>query len=188
MEFLKIVLLAIVASVVYGILHDQVTARVCVEYFTVGHPDIFHTEDPTLLGLGWGVVATWWVGLLLGLPLAAAARLGSLPEVPARDLVKPVALLMVIAGLLALVAGIVGFLLARQGQVWLVGWLANRVPREKHPAFLADLWTHLASYGFGFLGGLLLVVRTLYVRWKKQAADRRQRPGVPANNLSVDKS
>ena len=40
-ESLKIVVLCIVAAIVYGILHDQVTARVCVEYFTIGHPPIF---------------------------------------------------------------------------------------------------------------------------------------------------
>lgn len=27
-------------------------------------------------------------------------------------------------------------------------------PPSKHPAFLADLWAHLAAYGVGFLGGI----------------------------------
>ena len=53
-ETVKIVLLCIAAAVVYGILHDQVTARVCVEYFTIGHPPVFNTDSPTLLALGWG--------------------------------------------------------------------------------------------------------------------------------------
>jgi len=70
MEMVKIVLLCIVSAVVYGILHDQVTARACVEYFTIGHPPVFKTDSPTLLALGWGVIATWWVGLLLGIPAA----------------------------------------------------------------------------------------------------------------------
>jgi hypothetical protein len=52
LESLKIILLCIEAAIVYGILHDQVTARVCVEYFTIGHPPIFHTDDPTLLAFG----------------------------------------------------------------------------------------------------------------------------------------
>jgi hypothetical protein len=54
MQFLAIVLISIVAAISYGILHDQITARVCVEYFTMGHAPIFGTDDPTLLGLGWG--------------------------------------------------------------------------------------------------------------------------------------
>ena len=46
-----IVLMCVFAAVVYGVIHDQITARVCVEYFTVGHPPIFPTDDPTLLGV-----------------------------------------------------------------------------------------------------------------------------------------
>ena len=58
-EFAKIVVLGVVAAVCYGVLHDQVTARVCVEYFTIGHPPLFNTDSPTLLAFGWGVVGTW---------------------------------------------------------------------------------------------------------------------------------
>jgi len=36
MEYIKIVLLAIAAAISYGILHDQITVRVCIEYFTIG--------------------------------------------------------------------------------------------------------------------------------------------------------
>jgi hypothetical protein len=176
-EFFKIVLLGIAAAVVYGVLHDQVTARVCVEYFTIGHPPIFHTDDPTLLGLGWGVIATWWVGLILGVMVAAAARLGSLPKLPARALVKPIALMMVVVGVLALLAGVAGYLLARQGALW----LADSIPPAKHVPFLADLWAHTASYGFGFLGGVVLVVRTLFVRWKLYLSELRTRQADPAN-------
>src|SRR2546428_5874010 len=94
MESLKSILLRILAAVVYGILHDQVTARVCVEYFTIGHAPIFGTDDPTLLGLGWGVLATWWMGLLLGVPLAVAARAGSRPKRSVGSLLRPIAWLL----------------------------------------------------------------------------------------------
>ncbi len=55
------------ASVLYGLLHDQVTARVCVEYFTIGHPRVMASKSPTPLALYWGVVAPWWVGLPAGI-------------------------------------------------------------------------------------------------------------------------
>jgi len=63
MEALKIAVTCIVAAVLYGIVHDQFTARICIEYFTIFHPPVFHTQSPTLLGIGWGILATWWVGV-----------------------------------------------------------------------------------------------------------------------------
>ena len=58
MQVLAILALSILAAIVYGVLLDPVTARVCLEYFTIRHPPIFGTDSPTLLALGWGVVAT----------------------------------------------------------------------------------------------------------------------------------
>jgi hypothetical protein len=40
MESVKIIALCVGAAIAYGVLQDQVTARVCVEYFTIGHPPI----------------------------------------------------------------------------------------------------------------------------------------------------
>src|SRR6516225_8216507 len=108
MKWLRIILLSVAGAVFYGILHDQLTTRVCVEYFTIGHPPVFGTtEDPTALAFGWGVLATWWVGLLLGVPLATFARLGSRPKLSARDVLKPILVLMAFIGVVALTMGIV---------------------------------------------------------------------------------
>src|SRR5262249_9145692 len=140
--------------------HDQITARICVEYFTIGHPPVFGTDSPTLLGLGWGVLATWWIGLILGVPLAVAARAGHRPKRDARSLVRPLVRLMAVMVACALLAGMVGAILARRGLVFLVEPLASRIPTEKHVAFLADLWAHNASYLIGFAGGVVLIVQT----------------------------
>jgi hypothetical protein len=91
-RFAAIIVLCIVAAVIYGVVHDQITARICVEYFTIGHPPVFGTDDPTLLGLGWGVIATWWVGLILGVLLALSSRVGSWPQLSAKQLVRPLAI------------------------------------------------------------------------------------------------
>jgi hypothetical protein len=101
MKFLAIVALSILACVTYGILHDQITARICVEYFTIGHAPLLNTDDPTILGLGWGVIATWWVGVLLGIPLAAAARLGHWPKREPATLVRPLTRLMMVSAVVA---------------------------------------------------------------------------------------
>jgi hypothetical protein len=168
METIKIILLGVGAAIVYGILHDQITARVCVEYFTIGHPPVFHTDSPTLLGLGWGVIATWWVGLPLGVLLAAAARVGSLPKTDARDLLKPVGVMMACCGVLALTAGVVGYVLANNGAVTLDGRLAARIPPARHALFLADLFAHTASYGGGFVGGLILCLWVVMRRYRRR--------------------
>lgn len=167
MESLKIVLLSIAAAVTYGVLHDQVTARVCVEYFTIGHPPIFNTNSPTLLALGWGVIATWWMGLLLGIPCAAAARVGSLPKTDAAQLIRPIGILLVVMGCISLAAGLAGHEAASAGVVSLVEPLESSVPAEKHIAFITDLWAHLAAYATGFFGGLALCVWVLVGRFRR---------------------
>jgi hypothetical protein len=156
MESVKILGLSVAAAVTYGIVQDQITARVCVEYFTIGHPPVFRTQDPTALALGWGVLATWWVGVLLGVPLVAVARWGSRPKLTARDLVRPLAVLMACVGLVALLAGVVGYGATRAGWVWLPGPLARRMPPAGHAGFLADACAHSAAYAAGFLGGTIV--------------------------------
>jgi len=179
MTSLKIIGLCVAAAMVYGILHDQVTARVCVEYFTIGHPAIFRTESPTLLAIGWGVVATWWVGLFLGVGLALAARAGGRARLEIPDLLRPIAVLLASMGAISLVAGLAGYFASRAGWVWLVDPLASRVPVEKHSRFLADLWAHNAAYAAGFLGGLLVCFLVLRQRYRTSSPQSRRADANP---------
>jgi hypothetical protein len=167
MQWLAIIGLCVLACITYGIVHDQVTARICVEYFTIGHPQIVPTADPTILGIVWGIVATWWVGVLLGMPLAAASRLGSRPVRSAWSLVRPVANLLGCCAVLALLAGTTGHLLAANGAVWLTGSWSTAVPADRHVLFLTNLWAHNASYAGGFVGGIVLIVRVWRSRGQK---------------------
>lgn len=157
---------AIAAAITYGVLHDQVTARVCVEYFTIGHPPLFDTTNPTLLGLGWGVVATWWVGLILGVSLALVSRLGSWPKTPPSVLWKPIGVLLGCMAVCALIAGCIGYALATSGGVFLVGPLETQIPAAKHHVFIADAWAHVASYLSGFVGGVAVLGVVARSRWK----------------------
>src|SRR5689334_4225932 len=110
MAGLKIVGLTVLAAIVYGVVHDQVTARICVEDFTIGHPPIFGPiTSPTLLGLGWGIVATWWAGAFVGLPLALVSRLGKWPKLRASDLIRPLGILFATMACLAVIAGAAGW-------------------------------------------------------------------------------
>ncbi len=164
-EFIKILLLCVGAAVVYGVIHDQITVRICIEYFTVAHPPVFNTDSPTLLGLGWGVLATWWVGAFLGVLLAIAALAGKWPVLPASQLKRPVGWLLVSMAAGAVTGGLAGCLLTKQGLIGIAGW-ESAIPEPKHNAFAADMWAHTASYLVGFVGGLGVVVRTLRHRWR----------------------
>jgi hypothetical protein len=158
MEWLAIVVLAILACISYGVIHDQITVRICLEYFTIGHPRVIPTEDPTVLAFVWGIIATWWVGAMLGVPLATIARLGARPKRSVVSLLRPIAILIGCNAVFAALAGLVGYMAASNGWVRLVGHLAVEVPREKHVPFLVDLWAHNASYLGALVGGIVLMV------------------------------
>ena len=158
MRAVEIILLCTLAAIAYGIVHDEITAHRCVEYFTVGHPPVFgDTTDPTLLGLGWGVIATWWVGAGLGVLVAISARTGARPRWTARRLVRPLGALLIGVGCAALIAGVCGHVAATRGWVRLDADLEYWIRRpETRIAFLTNLWTHLASYLGGAVGGICL--------------------------------
>jgi hypothetical protein len=172
-EFAKIVLLGVVASVTYGILHDQATARLCVEYYTVFHVKIVDSTSPTVLALVWGMVATWWVGFLLGVPVGLFARVGRRPKLTARDLVVPVLVLMGAMAVASVVAGVTGYLRAEAGTLAVPAPFAPRIPAEKHSLFLADLWAHRAAYATGFFGSIALWGWCSYRRIRMEIAARR---------------
>ena len=152
-DFLKIVLLCVAGAVVYGIVHDQLTARVCLEYFTVFHPQIFPTRSPTLLAFGWGILATWWVGAFLGILLATASRIGQQPKLTVRDVLPHIARLLFCMGVCAFLGGLIGFFLARRGLIAPPPFVAQ-TPGLVASHFMADWWAHGASYAIGLFGGL----------------------------------
>ena len=169
-ESFKIVGLGVVSAVAYGICHDNVTARFCVEYFTVAHPRIFGaTESPTVLAFGWGVVATWWVGLAFGLLLAVMSRLGPRPKLTAGDLMRPLSLLLVVMAVGSLVAGLLGYFATEQGILRLASPFNEKIPAERASRFMADAAAHLSAYGTAFLGGIMLAA------WAKLQRQRRAR-------------
>lgn len=170
MEGLKIVGLCVLASIAYGILHDLVTANLCVEYFSKFHPDVFHTESPLLLALGWGVIATWWMGLILGPIVSAAARSGELPKFTWRDLLKPLAIVLGISYGCAIIGGLVGYFVVQTPPKWVFTMGANMdgvtFTPEKARLFTADLFAHNTSYTVSTIGALSMCVWLIVRRVK----------------------
>ena len=164
-ESLKIILLAMGAAIAYGIAHDQITIRVCPEYFTVAHPHIFNTASLTLIALGWGVVATWWAGLAAGIALALAARAGSAQKFTWRRLVRPVVALFIVMAACATAAGFFGDWMASTGRISSVQAWGSMLPAEKQPGFMADVFTHAISYSVGGVGSVVIALVTAWRRF-----------------------
>jgi hypothetical protein len=163
-RWLAVLGLSVIAAVVYGISHDLVTAHLCVEYFTIGHPPIFGTEDPLLLALGWGVIATWWMGVLLGIPLACVATLGRRQPFPFHSTKRLVAWLLLTMAIGSAIAGSIGFVLATNDIIHLRPVLAHKVPIDRHTLFLTDAYAHGAAYGIALIGG----VKICSLVWKRR--------------------
>jgi len=164
LQFVLIVGMAITAAVVYGILLDLVTAHLCVEYFTIAHPRIVESENPVALALVWGVVATWWMGLLLGIPLAMACRAGKRPKQSALDVAPMVGKLLVATACCATVAGLAAYGLSTLGVLTVPTFYLKLIPTEALPRFAAVFWAHNASYAASVLGGLIVIVRVWRAR------------------------
>ena len=169
-EVLKIIALTIGLSCVYGIVHDQITARVCIEYFTIGHFTPTNIPlDPTTLGFFWGIVATWWVGVMLGIPLALCARVGSWPKRTARELFRPLLLLIGITFACAMTGLIIARLTGFTAPPHVLPMVLND---DQAARFSADLLTHNISYGVGLFGGPWLSAWVLRSRHKADTVSK----------------
>lgn len=168
-EFSKIVGFASLAAILYGLVQDQIAIRICPEYFTVWHPTVVNSDNLTVVALVWGVLATWWVGLSLGVALGLAATAGSGAAIESRAMVRPILLL-------------IGFTAALTVGIGLIAWamkfhvptLGEELQGAGDPTRLGILFAaYNASYAGAFFGGVWLCVHT----WKS-----RRRPLGPAES------
>lgn len=170
-QFLAIIAMCVAAAVTYGIIHDQVTVRICLEYFTVLHPHIIDSTNPTIIALVWGVVATWWVGLPLGVLVAVASRLGKSNRLEPRQLVIPLLVLLGVVGLCAVAGAMVAPSVAPP---WEQTEMRVEITPEQYPAIVVCAGAHTASYASGVLGGLGLVAWVIVTRRRQSRASASQ--------------
>jgi hypothetical protein len=161
---LAIVGVFVAAAVLFGVVHDQITARVSIEYFTIGHKTLVRSESPTVLGLVWGVVAAWWAGALAGIVVSLAAREGPWPRLSWREFVRPALVLAAAMGVSALLAGAAGYWLTSRGIVPIVDDYEDLIAPARQARFMADVFAHRASYGVALLGTVVIALRALWAR------------------------
>jgi hypothetical protein len=173
METVRIIAGCTVAAMLYGIAHDQITARVCPEYFTVFHPPIFRTQSPTLLGIGWGILASWPVGVGFGILFAIGARSGRRPKLALSQLTSLVLRLLAIMALSAVTLGTLGYFFGHMPVresflARMTPSIRAAIPVDSERRFVADWWAHIASYASGLLGGLICCIAIYLKRMRNR--------------------
>ncbi len=191
-EVSTIIIGSILAAITYGIINDQITARICLEYFSKGfHKDmmmswrdpifkklrniLMNSSSPTTYAFIWGTIATWWVGAIGGIPLAIIARLGSpwVPGVDSKELVKPlkIALPSIAAG--TFLTGLYTYLKYKNNTSLINNYrnmyymAMSGVSESNLLGFIVDSNIHFAAYAGGGLAGLALIGYTAYKRFNK---------------------
>lgn len=168
-----IVGVAVMASVIYGIAHDLVTAHICPEYFLPPyHPDLIGASTALPLALFWGVWATWWAGAIGGLFLAAVCRIGRWQPLEARRLVRPAAINLTLLWGLVMVLGLA---------IYYVGGIALKISEkatelDRRLVVVASM--HMVSYSGSVIVVMILSVWALLKRRKLSAKAKSKKEGT----------
>jgi hypothetical protein len=150
--------LGLIAVVIYAVIQDQVSVRLCPEYFTLFHNSIPGLKDPTLLGATWGFLASWWGGVMMGYSAGLCATLGKRPQLAPREIILPLIVLML--GITTVVA-ISGFSVWRHSEMFGVRidpGLSMMLPPERHQPLLVVACYHFVAYATSVIGGIVLCV------------------------------
>ena len=175
----RFALIGLVAIVGYAIVQDQISARLCPEYFTVLHRPVPGVTDPTLLGVCWGFLGGWWGGALLGYAAGLTATLGPHPKLTPRELLKPIALLVCAVAAATALAGYSVWRHSEALGVMLDPGMAEAVPPKRHTALLTVACYHFVAYASAVVGGVVLCV---WVGSERRKRDEREKTACPPNS------
>ena len=188
-DFFKIMLLGFLGTIIYGIAQDQITARLCIEYFNseaAAHhknlldnfkaneyvkkifPNGIDTNSPSIVALIWGIAATWWVGLPFGIATSIVGRCGStLPKLKTNELIQPAMLAFLATAIAAIIAGITGYSEYKLNDNFIEPRGTGLIPQDKRAFFVANSYAHGAAYVVGGISSVLLVLWTFGKRISK---------------------
>lgn len=169
--FLLIVGVAIVMAAIYGVGHDQVTYSISPEYYTKFKFIQFnladsgaaqHMTQPRSAVVMVGVMASWWMGLLMGAVLGLIALVYRNADRMFQSAIQALGLTL----LIAILCGGIGYLyghgtLAKTGVRW---WIPPNV--VDRAAFITAGSIHNFSYLGGAIGLIVGIVFLLIKNWK----------------------
>jgi hypothetical protein len=160
----RIVAVCILTMVAYGITQDQFTARMSPEYFTLAHPPIEGLTDPTLLGITWGFLGSWWGGFILGIFLANTATLGSNPPLPLRALRVPLAAFVLFIAFVSMTCGLCAELNGRAFDISIHENIKSQLA-EPHPrAIFVVGCIHMGAYISAIVGSIGVCLWAAWLR------------------------
>jgi hypothetical protein len=161
-NFFLIIIISIFFAGLYGIFHDQITYSISNEYYTLFKFDQFQISDwgisseRTKVGII-GFLATWWVGLFLGIVYAFI----SLFFISRKALKVEIKSIILNIGI-ALIFGIFGFIYATLFlKAENLDW---NIPNETQNV---QAFINVGSiHNFGYLGGLVGLIVGAYFQVK----------------------
>lgn len=172
--FALYLLLAIAVAGLFGVLHDQISYSVSPEYFTRFKFIQFGMEGP---GLPWrlrvaeiGFLASWWMGIPIGLLAGAAGLLQRTPALMRRALLWSLPLIVGFTLAFALAGLAYGFLQTRE--LDLAAYAGWYIPEnlEQPRRYLCAGYMHNAAYLGGALSIPLAWVFHAVFRWRSGRA------------------
>jgi hypothetical protein len=136
-----LILSAIILAALYGALHNQISFTISNEYFTNNKFIQFGIENiqPRIGASLVGILATWWMGIIIGLPLSLVALIYKKPKDMLFSTYKAylvIIITVVIAGISGIIYGIIS--------------ISNEQPASSYYFTLAG-----TMHNFSYLGGLL---------------------------------
>lgn len=167
-ESFKIVMMSVVAAIAYGIWHAQIAGYFCYGYYEYlilpgfSPPAIY----PTLL-VTWGVISSWWVGLILGVMLAITAQAGPWPTWPAKACVIPIIIIIAFTAVSAILSGTVAYCLEAQGYTDQYHLIPHPMLMSGYiPEYVGVDYSIDAAYYIGGLSGLVIVANVIRMRYR----------------------
>lgn len=173
--FLIIVLAAIVIASIYGVGHDQATYSISPEYYTKFKFIQFdladsgaaqHMTQPRSAVVMVGVEATWWMGLYIGIILAAFALMFRNADTMFASAMQALGIVLLVAIVCGVIGGFYGrHVLAKRGVDW---WLPNNLVHR------TEFITVGSIHNFSYLGGVIgLAVAIAFLFFKRHRLKRR---------------
>lgn len=163
---LTIIISTVIASL-YGAIHDQVTYSISSEYFTVYKFDQFGFLDwgnnnPRLTTALIGVLATWWVGLYIGIFQGLVGFIHQNHKLMFKHVINAISITLVVT----VIFGIFGFVMGKlDTQTYENCCFPYNIKDVKSFKIVGSI--HNYGYAGGEIGALIGVAYQIIMRRKK---------------------